>query len=790
MGCGNSKSVKPVKNKTDEKEKGLEVILNPKYTMREDDSQNLLADHIIYDVNFNFANIKIYYKNQKPPISTELFTDILFPPNRDSLFGIKKDGSNSDPYNSRREEYFYDFNVKEDNVEWRRASEIFESGKFSIFEGKIEFDDIKQGNVGNCYFMAALSAMTEFPQLICQIFKSFSIQSNGCYEIAMRINGEWKIVLIDDYIPCEKGTKTPLFSKPNGNELWVMLLEKAWAKINGGYLNIVGGWSTQVLSVLTPFSMEYLVHDKYTNDDELWEKIREADSRGYVMSCCSKRERKVSEMGIVPGHAFSLISAKERVINRKNIRLVQIRNPWGYREWKGDWSDSSNLWTDEAKIAFGFGNKKDDGLFWMAWEDYLMCYEVTEMCKVSSPRCFKSLKITKENLGLSNFFELIVSQKSTVDISAIKKNWRFNRRISSDQELMINLILVKVEDNQVVYVSSACEALYDPVINVDLEKGKYLIYVHANNEWAKVDKNRKYLLYVSCDNYFDIRFKGTDDKFDLLKEIIIRQIRSKNRDTGYVQLIKHSFEHTKFGYLYIWNNTKFKYEIVGENESENFKILTEFNGRVNIPPNNDWIILGLKNHYYKGATFYINYENVNSESHDNSACLRNDISNFLNSNLSVSNLKYDFIYKNLPNYDFSKIIQKIDPIQTSLEFIVKKYPQEMNEILTIPPLNDGVKVIFKDKYHYEDSYYLGEWNLEKPWIRHGRGKYFWNNGTYAIGTFSNEKQTGIGRISYNNNQEIIEINFLDGEYHGIGTVTKAQGKRQVEYNKGKFVRWI
>jgi len=45
--------------------------------------------------------------------------------------------------------------------------------------------------------------------------------------------GEWVWVEIDDYIPCHKGTKDPKFAQPNGNELWVMLLEKAFAKFCG-----------------------------------------------------------------------------------------------------------------------------------------------------------------------------------------------------------------------------------------------------------------------------------------------------------------------------------------------------------------------------------------------------------------------------------------------------------------------------------------------------------------------------------------------------------------------------
>lgn len=50
-------------------------------------------------------------------------------------------------------------------------------------------------------------------------------------------NGILQECVVDDYIPCNtKGC--PIFSKANGNELWVLLLEKAYAKIYGSYHKI------------------------------------------------------------------------------------------------------------------------------------------------------------------------------------------------------------------------------------------------------------------------------------------------------------------------------------------------------------------------------------------------------------------------------------------------------------------------------------------------------------------------------------------------------------------------
>jgi hypothetical protein len=53
------------------------------------------------------------------------------------------------------------------------------------------------------------------------------------------INGEKKQVLLDSYFPCK--AQKPVFSRAKGKELWVMLIEKAWAKGHGSYERIITG---------------------------------------------------------------------------------------------------------------------------------------------------------------------------------------------------------------------------------------------------------------------------------------------------------------------------------------------------------------------------------------------------------------------------------------------------------------------------------------------------------------------------------------------------------------------
>ena len=63
--------------------------------------------------------------------------------------------------------------------------------------------------------------------------------THGIFAIKLFKNGEEQEVVVDDYIPCKNGS--PIFSKTNGRELWVILIEKAWAKLHNSYCRIIGG---------------------------------------------------------------------------------------------------------------------------------------------------------------------------------------------------------------------------------------------------------------------------------------------------------------------------------------------------------------------------------------------------------------------------------------------------------------------------------------------------------------------------------------------------------------------
>ena len=58
-------------------------------------------------------------------------------------------------------------------------------------------------------------------------------------------------VRVDDFFPCRPGKGEPVFSQANGPELWVLLLEKAYAKLHSSYYALRSGMCYEGLMDLT-----------------------------------------------------------------------------------------------------------------------------------------------------------------------------------------------------------------------------------------------------------------------------------------------------------------------------------------------------------------------------------------------------------------------------------------------------------------------------------------------------------------------------------------------------------
>ena len=273
------------------------------------------------------------------------YTDESFPPNKKSLISDWND--ESEDIQEKVDEW--------NEFTWIRASEIEElnddEGVLAVFQDDVTPDDIKQGLLGDCYFLSILSSLAEVPSRITKLFLTDRTNEYGLYAVVVKKNGEAKEVVVDDYFPCQYGE--PCFSKANGNELWVLILEKVWAKLHGSYERIEAGFAHNVMTDLTG-APSFDVDIEFDGPDVVWNRLAIAEQKNYIMAASAGATDASAEaleaLGLVAQHSYGLLKVSEITdMFGDKVKLVLLRNPWGDFEWTGDWGDNSDLWTDDIK---------------------------------------------------------------------------------------------------------------------------------------------------------------------------------------------------------------------------------------------------------------------------------------------------------------------------------------------------------------------------------------------------------------------------------------------------------
>ena len=352
-----------------------------------------------------------------------------------------------------------------DNIAWYSINEINDNATF-FYDG-IESNDVIQGKLSNCWFISALSVIAtkdyllrgEFNENILNdgkideeeikmmsegiyppIFHTFSIKGIYCFRFFKNL--KWRYVIIDDRLPCERinnpnQPKKLIFGRCRlDNEFWVPLIEKAYAKMHGSYIDINSGFIDDGLVDMTGLVSKKILGNKELQTEtkkieEFWNLLKEYSSIKFdndiytqsgkkvtskyytrnksMMGCSVKgigRESQVviqgHKVGILVGHAYSILDvfeipkAKSKK-SRRASRLLRLRNPWGYVEWNGKWCDNSEeIIKNKKRIENALQKKyadtdekidfsKDDGTFLMRYSDFRKVFNNFFFCQNFPP---------------------------------------------------------------------------------------------------------------------------------------------------------------------------------------------------------------------------------------------------------------------------------------------------------------------------------------------------------------------------------------------------------------------
>ncbi|XP_036041453.1 calpain-3 isoform X6 [Onychomys torridus] len=297
-----------------------------------------------------------------------LYLDPEFPPDETSLFYSQK------------------FPIQ---FVWKRPPEICENPRFII--GGANRTDICQGDLGDCWFLAAIACLTLNERLLFRVIphdQSFTENYAGIFHFQFWRYGDWVDVVIDDCLPTYNNQL--VFTKSNHrNEFWSALLEKAYAKLHGSYEALKGGNTTEAMEDFTGGVTEFFEIKDAPSD--MYKIMRKAIERGSLMGCSIdtivpvQYETRMA-CGLVKGHAYSVTGLEEALFKGEKVKLVRLRNPWGQVEWNGSWSDGWKDWSfvDKDEKARLQHQVTEDGEFWMSYDDFVYHFTKLEICNLTA----------------------------------------------------------------------------------------------------------------------------------------------------------------------------------------------------------------------------------------------------------------------------------------------------------------------------------------------------------------------------------------------------------------------
>jgi hypothetical protein len=207
-------------------------------------------------------------------------------------------------------------------------------------KGGPKLSNIRQGGLGDCYFLAAIgSVVAEDPKLIKDAIRD---NKDGTYSFRFYADGPlgslqpvW--VTVDKDLPVDSKGRLAyakgVDSDDDGKlELWVPLMEKAYAKFKDkygpeddidGYADIGrGGSCRKAIETLTGQSARY--EKLPASDAQLQALLSGADSGAQVVV---NTKSKGSD-GWVGNHAYTVVGTFEQ----NGEVMVTLRNPWGTTE--------------------------------------------------------------------------------------------------------------------------------------------------------------------------------------------------------------------------------------------------------------------------------------------------------------------------------------------------------------------------------------------------------------------------------------------------------------------------
>ncbi|KAL4096325.1 hypothetical protein PRIC1_009685 [Phytophthora ramorum] len=357
---------------------------------------------------------------------------------------------------------------------WKVSSAInIASG---LFDGGTDPDDVRVGRLDDAWLLSALSIMAasggvddgKVDLLIDRLFVTKQTSLTGAYALRLYQNCQWETVIVDDYFPVlyDSAEREAAGMDADGDaelsvsagaafahsrdfeELWVPLVEKAFAKYYGGYAALQGGYVHHALRVLSGCECEEVFLAPAARGalkKTLWQQLKLFRKNRFLLGAASLPSEHADPALRASGLVFDACYVIYDVRDVDGAQLLQLRNPPGdHQEWKGDWSDASRLWTRRLRKRLDVrkgSDTGDDNTFWMSFDDFCHAFRALYVCRYYDPDKW-SVKTIDARFSREDATASGLPTRHNPGCTGLDNNPHFSLRVSRPTEVIVTVTQV------------------------------------------------------------------------------------------------------------------------------------------------------------------------------------------------------------------------------------------------------------------------------------------------------------------------------------------------------------
>ena len=382
----------------------------------------------------------------------------------------------------------------------------------------------------NHVFVSCMNILLSNPALLSRLFETEQVNAAGIYGVWLCENGVWRIIIVDDRVPCVNGGYA--FNEYSGKEkcVFYMMAQKALAKMHKGYEVLAKVPLCEMLNNLTGSQVEVKALLDVQSSDDLWSQIKKWREDNYLVFLQNKNEGDANKNeDHEDGVAFSVVECIELINQDELERVLRIKSPIKGKIVEGKYSKGANLTAEEKKRLKIGTPANEEAFFCLTLGECFKFFSEIGVCKARNNinAMYTWQEVKNQESFLARFR---LDTPGHVSVSLNQKDGTHHIRallakedLGGKMEEKLRLITAEYSNKKVFLERN------------DWESGNYILVVEVL--WAD-GVDREVIIGCLCENEsanqnleFDIQAKKNSELLEIQKILLKDYAKSKESNT-------------------------------------------------------------------------------------------------------------------------------------------------------------------------------------------------------------------------------------------------------------------